>query len=162
VRLSFRRLVEALLAGAVLLPMLAACSGSSSPSAQSTPTVSASPSLDPQAGAAEAAAACHAVNRIPPVKSQGRAAQSKYLKAVVAGFDEAKDLSAKAAKDDPQWVELADTASKEAAAFETILDASTVGTTDQGPVIAASNETNTDRPIFIKECNQAVAAAKKQ
>jgi hypothetical protein len=129
------------------------------------PTIIASPTstvaVDPHAGATEAADACHAVNRIQPVKSQARAAQSRYLKAVVAGFDAAKDLSAKAAHDDPRWAKLADTASQEAAAFQTILSASTVGTQDQGPVIAASNTTNTDRPIFIKECNQAVAAAKK-
>ena len=48
------------------------------------------------------------------------------------------------------------------AAFQTILGASTVGVEDQGPVIAASNTTNTDRPIFIHECNQAVAAAKQR
>jgi hypothetical protein len=149
-----------LLAGAVLVATLAACSGTSSPSAQTTPTVSASPSFDPRAGAAEAAAACRAVDRIRPVTSQKSGAQIRYTKEVVAGFDQAKVLSAKAAQDDPRWAALADTASKEAAAFTTILKASTVGTPDEGPVNAASNETHTARPMFINECNMAVAAAK--
>jgi hypothetical protein len=110
----------------------------------------------------EAAAACRAVDRIHTVTSQRSAAQLRYVKEVVAGFDQAKILSAAAAQDDPRWDALASTASKEAAAFETILEASTVGTQDEGPVNAASNETDVARPMFIAECNQAVAAAKNK
>jgi hypothetical protein len=150
------------LAAALCVPFMAACSGSSAPSAQNT--TSASPTttvaIAPAAGAAEAAAACHAVNSIKPVTNTSRAAQARYLEEVVAGFGQAKTLAAHAAADDPKWSTLAATAVEEASAFGEIQSASTAGTSSQQPVITAMNQTQTDRPVFIHECQKAVAAAK--
>lgn len=153
--MSFR-LWYGVVATALCVPALTACSSGGSAATRG----SASPP-DPTAAAAQAAAACRAVDSIVPIRSSQQAAQVRYTREVAAGFAHAKALATQASQEDPRWTRLATTASQEAAAFATLLSASTVGTTSEGPVSAASRVTHVDRPIFIHECNEAVAAAKK-
>lgn len=141
------RYVRALLLVSVGMPVLVACSGSSSPSQQ---TVS-----DPTQAAANARAACDAVITLPKASGTSPAAQLQATKDADTAFNKAADLSLTASREDSRWTVLANAAANEAAAFDVILKASTTGVTNEAEVNRAAALTRQVRPAFIAQCQKA-------
>jgi hypothetical protein len=141
---------------------LAACSGSSSPSALQSASTSTSPSstpsANPHAAAVEAAAACRVVTSLHGASGTSKAAQAAYSNQVAAAFAKSAELAAIAAQEDPRWSTLEASAKKEAAAFGVVAAATTNGTSDVATVQQTAAVTRTQRPIYVAQCNKALKA----